>query len=103
MRYISIAFLTQKQTGTDVLGNPVMETETGAKWYRGRFTEWSAEETALEGRDLTKAARRLLTDAPLSVCRTADGVQTDGGENYRILSVKELERWRLLYVERWRV
>ena len=103
MRYISIAFLTQKQTGTDVLGNPVTETETGAKWYRGRFTEWSAEETTLEGRDLTKAARRLLTEASLSVCRTADGVQTDGGENYHILAVKELERWRLLYVERWRM
>ena len=47
---------------------------------------------------------RLLTDAPLSVCRAADGVQADSGETFRVQSVKDLHgRWRLLYVERWRI
>lgn len=104
MRYFSIAFLTQKQTGTDALGDPVTETETAETRYHGRFTEWSAEEIALGGRDVAKAARKLLTDAPLAVCRAADGVQADSGEAFRIRSAKDLHgRWRLLYVERWRV
>lgn len=67
MRYFTIAFLTEETTGTDVLGNPVTEWLTAKTRYRGRFTEWSAEEIALEGREVTKSQRKLLTDAP-AVC-----------------------------------
>ena len=104
MRYFTVAFLTKETTGTDMLGNPITKWLTAKTRYRGLFTEWSAEEIALEGREVTKSQRKLLTDAPLSVCRAADGVQADSGETFRVQSVKDLHgRWRLLYVERWRV
>ncbi|WP_302159624.1 hypothetical protein [uncultured Ruminococcus sp.] len=101
MQYLPIHLLCSVQTGTDVLGNPVTELQAEAAPYQGRLTPWAAEDVELEGRAVTQNQRRLITNAPLSACRSASGVRVCG-ENYRILSVEELRRWRLLRVERWR-
>lgn len=85
-----------------MLGNPVTALEIFGHEYVGRFTEWTAEETALVGREVTQTQRKMLTDAPLDDCRRADGVRADA-EDYRVKNVKDLHgRWRLLYLERWR-
>lgn len=102
MRYFAITLLQSVQTDTDVLGNPVMSLQPFPAAYRGRFTEWTAEEMQLVGRDVTQAQRKILTDAPLEACKNAAAVRA-GKEDYQIQTVKDLHgRWRLLYVERWR-
>ncbi|MBQ8514633.1 MAG: hypothetical protein IJ496_04485 [Ruminococcus sp.] len=101
MRYFPVRLLTEAKTGEDILGNPVTELQETAQSYRGRFSEWTADEIALLGRDGTQSQRKLLTDAPLSVCKAASGLRADA--DYTIKAVKDLHgRWRLLYVERWR-
>lgn len=102
MRYFAITLLQSVQTDTDVLGNPVMSLQPLPTAYRGRFTEWNAEEMQLVGREVTQAQRKILTDAPLEACKAAAAVRA-GKEDYSIKTVKDLHgRWRLLYVERWR-
>lgn len=104
MRYfpIQLLALTADDTGeSDVLGNPVLSEQTLGK-FRGRWTEWTAEEVQLDGRHITKGARKLLTNAPLLLCRKAAFVDT-GAEVYRITDGLDLNgRWRALIVERYR-
>lgn len=101
MRYLKTNLLHMVQTGTDMLGNPVVELQVQEVSYKGRFTPWTAAGVELEGREVTQNQRRLLTNAPLAACLAAAGVQV-GGEDYKILSVEDLHRWRLVYVGRWR-
>lgn len=102
MRYFSVRLFQNTGTSTDILGNPVTSPEIFGCRYVGRFTEWTAEEKALEGREVTQTQRKMLTDAPLDDCKRADGVRA-GAEDYRVKNVKDLHgRWRLLYLERWR-
>lgn len=102
MRYFPITLLQSIPTGTDVLGNPITSLQPLPTAYRGRFTEWTAEEMQLVGRDVTQAQRKILTDASLEICKNAAAVRA-GKEDYQIQTVKDLHgRWRLLYVERWR-
>lgn len=102
MRYFSITLLQSVQTDTDVLGNPIQSLQPISTDDRGRWTEWTAEEMQLVGREVTQAQRKILTDAPLEACKNAAAVRA-GKEDYQIRTVKDLHgRWRLLYVERWR-
>ncbi|MCI7258562.1 MAG: hypothetical protein MR466_03895 [Ruminococcus sp.] len=104
MHYFTVHLLKAIQTGTDILGNPIttlQEPCAACTRYTGRFTEWTAEDVKLVGRDVTQTQRKLLTDAPLARCKEADVVRA-GSEDYRITSVKDLHgRWRMLYLERW--
>lgn len=103
MRYFAITLLQAVQTGEDMLGNPITALQPLTPNYRGRFTEWSAEEIELVGRDVTQAQRKILTDAPLEACKAAAAVRAGKEDYYSIQTVKDLHgRWRLLYVERWR-
>lgn len=102
MRYFPMRLLAEIKADTDILGNPVMELEESDRCYRGRFTVWTADEVRLTGREVTQTQQKIVTDAPLAMCRRAAGVRTVP-EDYRILSVSDLNgRWRLLTVERWR-
>ena len=102
MRYFPITLLQSVSTGVDVLGNPIQSLQPLSTDNRGRWTEWTAEEMQLLGRDVTQAQRKLLTDAPLEACKIAVAVRA-GKEDYQIQTVKDLHgRWRLLYVKRWR-
>lgn len=104
MHYFTVHLLKAIQTGTDILGNPITtlkEPCAACTEYTGRFTEWTAEDAELVGRDVTQTQRKLLTDAPLARCKEADVVRA-GSEDYQITSVKDLHgRWRMLYLERW--
>lgn len=102
MRYFPITLLQSVSTGVDVLGNPIQSLQSLSTDDRGRWTEWTAEEMQLLGRDVTQAQRKLLTDATLETCKAAAAVRA-GKEDYQIQTVKDLHgRWRLLYVKRWR-
>lgn len=104
MRYFPIQLIALKADTAkepDVLGNPAL-VEAAIGKFRGRWTEWTAEEIKLDGRNITKGARKLLTDAPLSACRKAAFLYA-GEEQYRITDVLDLNgRWRALIVERYR-
>lgn len=101
MRYFPIRLLTETKNGEDVLGNPITELQESEHSYRGRFTEWTADEVSLLGRDVTQSQKKVLTDAPLNICKAASGIRADA--DYTIKDVKDLHgRWRLLYVQRWR-
>ena len=89
MHYFPIHLLKAIQTGTDILGNPIttlQEPCAACNGYTGRFTEWTAEDAELVGRDVTQTQRKLLTDAPLARCKEADVVRA-GSEDYRITSM----------------
>lgn len=102
MRYLAVKLLYPSESGTDILGNPVVELSESEAEYRGRFTVWTAEEIALVGRDVTQAQRKLLTDAAITACRKASGIRI-GEEDYAVKTVKDLNgRWRMLYIERCR-
>ena len=86
MHYFTIHLLKAIQTGTDILGNPITtlkEPCAACTEYTGRFTEWTAEDAELVGRDVTQTQRKLLTDAPLARCKEADVVRA-GSEDYRL-------------------
>lgn len=103
MRYFAVHLLTETQTGTDVLGNPIQSLQVQETTYKGRFTEWTAEDIALSGREVTQTQRKILTDAPLDLCRQAAAVRA-GDTDYPIIHVADLHgRWRLLYVKKERV
>lgn len=103
MRYFAVHLLTETQTGTDVLGNPIQSLQAQEPAYKGRFTEWTAEDIALSGREITQTQRKILTDAPLEPCRRAAAVRA-GNTDYPIIHVADLHgRWRLLYVKKERV
>ncbi|MDO4156262.1 MAG: hypothetical protein Q4D37_05730 [Oscillospiraceae bacterium] len=102
MRYFPIILLQSVFTDVDILGNPISSLQPLSAACLGRWTEWTAEEIQLVGRDVTQAQRKILTDAPLEACKNAAAVRA-GKEDYQIRTVKDLHgRWRLLYVERWR-
>lgn len=77
--------LVQEQTGEDVLGNPVYEDkEVGT--VNARFTPWTDEQFALEGREVTKNEQRYLIPVPykdISVCKK---IIMDG----RVLTVTQI-------------
>ena len=72
--------LLQKNTGQaeDILGNPVAgEWQTIAETY-ARFTPWTDEQTALEGRDVTRNEQRFIIPIPFASFPTCTHAVIDG-------------------------
>lgn len=102
MKYLSIQLMYNQATEKDVLGNIVENLQPSTKEFIGRFTEWTADEVNIKGRDVTKSQRKMLTSASLDECRTARAVFVNN-ETYKIKDVKDLQcRWRMLYLEKWK-
>ena len=101
MRFQPLSLYKSEPLETDVLGNPINTLE---KFWQseGRFSSWTAQEIALDARNVTINNRKILTRASKSYLEQADKVKFEG----RYYSVKEVkgsdyDRWRILIVDRY--
>lgn len=103
MRYRPFYLIFDNDSGeTDVLGNPIRK-QVKSDRYLGRFTEWSADDVAVYGREMTSATRKLISNGVAAeVAKNASEVELDG-QSYEIESVKDLGRWTLMFVKGWRL
>ncbi|QBX17860.1 hypothetical protein [Streptococcus parauberis] len=104
MRYELFYLETEVPTGQkDQLGNDIMQKVLSATAYAGRFTEWTADDVNIYGRDLTSGTRKMLCNRITpKQAKNAVRVQIDG-KYYQIKSVKDLGRWRLLILNGYRL
>ena len=101
MRFQPLLFYKNESLETDALGNPINNLE---KFWQsdGRFSNWTAQEIALDNRNVTVNNRKIVTRASKSYLEQADKVKFEG----RYYSVKEVkgsdyDRWRVLIVDRY--
>lgn len=104
MRFIPFELAIKKDTFQyDSLGNPILNKEYLSTLFYGRLTEWTAEDVAVNGRDLTVGTRKLLCNAiTKEQSKNAVSVKINGTE-YTVKSVKDLGRWQMLIVQGFRV
>lgn len=104
MIFMPLLFFKNEQTGSDSLGNPINElvelVEFGES--EGRFSAWTAEEIALDNRDITVNNRKIITRASAAVLKTVDKVKFEG-KYHSITEIKgdDYTRWRILVVNRY--
>lgn len=103
MRYRPFYLIFDNDSGEiDVLGNPIRKQVKSGE-YLGRFTEWSADDVAVYGREMTSATRKLISNGVTAeTAKNASEVELDG-QSYEIENVKDLGRWTLMFVKRWRL
>ncbi|HEK9073970.1 TPA: hypothetical protein TUW76_001092 [Streptococcus equi subsp. zooepidemicus] len=103
MRFVNFDLVTPQKTGEkDRLGNDITK-DVVKRVAKGRFTEWSADDVSLYGRDLTSSARKLLTNqVSKEEAKQASHVVIDGSK-YKVESIKDLGRWRLLVIKGYRL
>lgn len=100
MRWQTFSVYHNEATGTDELGNIITEPKEYAE-ITGRFTPWTAEEIQLEERELTKNARKIITPAQRSFFNGATLIVQEA-QAYEITQVKDLGKFRVLYVKEYR-
>ena len=101
MRFQPLLFYKNESLETDALGNPINTLE---KFWQsdGRFSNWTAQEVALDNRNVTVNNRKIVTRASKSYLEQADKLKFEG----RFYSIKEVkgsdyDRWRILIVDRY--
>lgn len=103
MRLDDLFLCAYESIGEDEYYNPIKRLvkigdPVGAE---GRFTSWTKEDIQVEGRDVTKHTRKVITTADLDECEAADKILFEG----QLYSIKEVRgddytRWRLLIVDK---
>lgn len=97
MRLHDIEFFMAESTGTDALGNET-NAYVSIGTDKGRMTHWTSEEIALIPREVTTTQEKIITKAPLAVCRKASRIIYDD-KTYTIKAVHEMtSRWTILQV-----
>lgn len=101
MRFQPLSLYKNESLETDALGNPI---NTLDKFWQadGIFSSWTAQEIALDNRNVTINNRKIITRASKSYLEQADKVKFED----RYYSVKEVkgsdyDRWRILIVDRY--
>ena len=101
MRFQPLSLYKNESLETDALGNPI---NTLDKFWQadGIFSSWTAQEIALDARNVTINNRKILTRASKSYLEQSDKVKFEGC----YYSVKEVQgsdydRWRILIVDRY--
>ncbi|MCO7128393.1 hypothetical protein NIE88_21975 [Sporolactobacillus shoreicorticis] len=101
MRFLPLYLFANQQTGLDPLGNPINElVRTGESI--GRFSSWTAEEIALDNRQVTQNNRKIITRATKADLLSADKIEFED----RYHSITEIRgddttRWRIVVVNRY--
>jgi hypothetical protein len=77
------------ETGRDVLGNPICEPVKVMETY-ARYTPWTDEQIALEGREVTRSEQRFaipISFASFPACALAeiDGIKQEITEKINLL------------------
>ena len=98
MRFKPLKLYANKETGRDVLGNPITEPVL-IGLYEGIVTSWTTEEIALLDREATRTQRKLLTDAPISIIRQADSMDLEGVRYHDIDVKTDTVRWRICHIK----
>lgn len=100
MRMKPLVLCQYEETGRDELNNPTLEL-TKISSSQGRFSSWTNEEIEVEGRDVTKDSRKIVTIASREKCEQADRILFEN-RLYRIKEVRgdESTRWRLLLIDK---
>ena len=102
MRFQSFDLIGKGAEGvTDELGNVEYPDELLGT-FAGRFTQWTADDVSVLGRELAASNRKLLTKAPRILCKQATAVRIDG-KDYTVTNVIDYGRWRCLYVKGYRL
>lgn len=101
MRFYPLFLYANQQIGSDQLNNPIYERVLIGESI-GRFSSWTAEEIALDKREVTVNNRKILTRASKAVIDEADKVKING-LYYSIKDVigDDFDRWRLVIVNRY--
>lgn len=101
MRLEPATFYVYEKVDEDVLGNPIYE-DVPVEGYKAKVSQWTSEEIALLDRTVTQSQRKLLTNAPRSVLKTAKKVLVNG-VTYTITELKsDFIRWRMLHVKEFK-
>lgn len=103
MIYRKLNLIFKEDTGErDRLGN-IVYSKRYSREYKGRFTEWNADDVALYGRSVTEGNRKVLVyGLSEKDVKEVDSVLVDGKE-YDIISKKDLMRWHLLIIKGYRL
>ncbi|MBC1272684.1 hypothetical protein [Listeria booriae] len=101
MRLSPIFLFRKVETGKDELLNPITSLEKFGESV-GRFSNWSAEEIALDTRGVTKTTRKILTRLSKVDCDAADVVELEGDRYEKTELTKNYGRWRLMIVTKYR-
>lgn len=101
MIFRPLLFFKNEQTGSDPLGNPINELVPIGE-AEGRFSTWTAEEIALDNREITVNNRKIITRASAAVLETVDKIKFEG-KYHSITQIKgdDYVRWRILVVNRY--
>lgn len=104
MRYVPFYLEKEEPTGIfDKLGNEITTKKLSELAYAGRFTEWTAEDVTLLGREMTSGTRKMLCNKITSKqAKMASRIKIDDNY-YTIKSVKDLGRWRLFVIVGYRL
>lgn len=101
MRFKPMELYSLEETGRDELNNPIYVPVLIEGDYTGKITQWTVEEIALIDRSITKTQRKLLTDAPISVLKSAERIAIDN-DTYSIVDVKsDFVRWRMCHIKEY--
>lgn len=98
MKWVNVNVIQYIETSKDKLGNPVTIPSIKGS-TKGRFTDWTEEETQTFGYDYTVNNRKLLL-IPIFEINTINTVSIEN-EEYEITNVAHSSlRWYLLHVKR---
>lgn len=97
MKYYPAKLIGNDPSESDALGNPITALKTvGTTLVRA--TEWTADDVSLLGREITSSERKVLTRAPTDQINESVYLELSG-IRYKITSVKDLGRWRSVYLK----
>lgn len=103
MKLDDLYFCAYEKIGEDALLNPINRlVKIGdPQGSQGRLTSWSKEDIDVEGREVTKKTRKLITFAELDECEAADQILYNE-QLYKIREVRgdKYTRWRLLIIDK---
>lgn len=101
MIFLPLFLFAYQQTGIDVLNNPINELVPISE-SEGRFSNWTAEQVALDNREVTINNRKIITRETKENLLKADKIQFDG-KYHTITQIRgdDTDRWRILVVNRY--
>lgn len=104
MRLFPLFLYADSATGEDPLGNPINElVQIGEdEDYEGRFSSWTAEEIALDDRNVTVNNRKIITKTSKERLSQANKLKFDGMyHDIKDIKGDDYGRWRIVVVNRY--
>lgn len=87
-----------KETGQDILGNPIYEPKEVLQTY-ARFTPWTDEQIALEGREVTENEQRFALPVPFQAVVNCHMAEIDGMKQNITAKINLCPRYTVIQVK----